>query len=154
MVCHYSNSSFVALTPLFSQEALLTLSQFSASQDKEISYSTLCLLRHGGQFSSTRRRFSKRAQSESFRCNRQAAELRCQTGPRITRGDINTPPTKKKLTLLACHCWRPVRWQIIASSEFDRYPFPSCQQCMHSFSYTDHFAQGPGDTRDHNDGIN
>ena len=60
--------------------------------------------------------------------------------PEVT---LYTPPTIENLTLLACHCWRPVRRQVIASPEFDRYPFPSCQQCMHSFSYTDHFAQGP-----------
>ena len=64
------------------------------------------------------------------------------------------PPTIEKLSFLACHCWRPVRRQIIASSEFDRYPFPGCQQRMHSISYAYHFAEGPGGTRDDNDGIN
>lgn len=64
-----------------------------------------------------------------------------------------TPPIKEKLSLVACDCWRPVRRQVIASSKFDRYPFPSCQQRMHSFSYTYHFSEGPGATRNHNDGI-
>ena len=71
--------------------------------------------------------------------------------PEVT---LDTPPTIGKLTLLACHCWRPVRRQVIASSEFDRYPFPSRQQHMHSIPYTDHFAEGPEATRDDNDGIN
>ena len=71
--------------------------------------------------------------------------------PEVT---LDTPPTIEKLILLACHCWRPVCRQVIASSEFDRYPFPSRQRCMHSFSYTDHFAEGPEATRDDNDGIN
>ena len=44
--------------------------------------------------------------------------------PEVT---FDTSPTMKKLTLLACHCWRPVRRQVISSSEFDRYPFPSRQ---------------------------
>ena len=71
--------------------------------------------------------------------------------PQVT---LNAPPTVKKLTLLACHCWRPVRRQVIASSKSDRYTFPGCQQPMHSFSYTYHFAEGPGVTGYANGGVN
>ena len=60
--------------------------------------------------------------------------------PEVT---LNTPPTTEKLTLLACHCWGPVCRQVIASSESDRYPFPSRQQHMHSFSYTYYFTTRP-----------
>ena len=60
--------------------------------------------------------------------------------PEVT---LNTPPTTEKLTLLACHRRGPVCRQIIASSEFDRYPFPSRQQRMHSFSYTYCFTERP-----------
>ena len=71
--------------------------------------------------------------------------------PEVT---ITPPLTREKLTLVACHCWRPVRRQVIASSKFNGYPFPSCQQRMHSFSYTYHFSEGPEGTRNHNDSIN
>ena len=39
----------------------------------------------------------------------------------------NIPSRIKKLNLLACHRWRPVRRQVIASSKSDRYTFPGCQ---------------------------
>ena len=63
--------------------------------------------------------------------------------PEVT---LNIPPTTEKLTLLACHRWGPVCRQVIAPSEFDRYPFPSRQQPMHSFSYTYYFTERPGAT--------
>ena len=71
--------------------------------------------------------------------------------PQVT---LDISSSIKKLNLLACHRWRPVRWQVIASSKSNRYTFPGCQQPMHSFSYTYRFAEGPGATGHANGGIN
>ena len=71
--------------------------------------------------------------------------------PEVT---LNISLTTAKLTLLACHRWGPVCRQVLASSEFDGYPFPSRQQRLHSFSYTYYFPESPGVTRDDNDSDN
>ena len=71
--------------------------------------------------------------------------------PEVT---FNISPTTAKLILLACYRWGPVCRQVIASSEFNRYPFPSRQQRMHSFSYTYYFTENPRITCDDNDSIN